>query len=167
MPTPRSRPQFKAAATQEEVPPSIPRPLSYVRTATVKALVWRHYALLLLCGIWMLFGLLCLAAGIAVYAGMIPKLSDDQINLVGPTCLAAGLLEIVTSIGCWLRAPWGRVFAFVLSFLTLLSFPFGTPLGLFALVVLFRSSQLFGENRFDGAELLEERQSRKKRHSAA
>lgn len=167
MPIPRNRPQFKAAVTQAEVPPPIERPLSYVRTATVKSLLWRHYALLILCVVWLLLGLACLGFGIAAFAGMVPKLTDDQIALLGAICLFVGALEVGTALGCWLRAKWGRVCGFVLAVLTLLKFPFGTIFGIFMLFVLFRSSPLFGANRFHGAELAEEHGYRKRRNKAA
>ncbi len=164
MPIPRNRPQFKAAVSQEEVPPPIDRPLSYVRSATVKSLLWRHYALLVLCALWSLGGFICVAMGIAAFAGFIPKLTDDQVALLGALSLFSGALQIVTALGCWLRAKWGRVCGFVLGAISLLGFPLGTLNGIFILVVFFRSAPLFGPSRFSGGELAEEHRYRKRRN---
>lgn len=46
------------------------------------------------------------------------------------------VLEILTAWGLFERRPWARILALVLGFLSLLSFPFGTALGIYTLWVL-------------------------------
>lgn len=54
-------------------------------------------------------------------------------------------LALAAGWGLLERAPWGRMLAIVVAFLSLLKFPFGTALGIWTLVVLmgFRNSTLY------------------------
>jgi hypothetical protein len=49
------------------------------------------------------------------------------------------LLTFVTGWGLYKREPWGRTLALVMGFVSLLSIPFGTALGIYTLVVLLPS----------------------------
>jgi len=61
-------------------------------------------------------------------------------TLVIRTCLA-----LVAGWGLFERSPWGRIVAIVAAFVSLLSIPFGTALGIWTLVVLlgYRNSTLY------------------------
>jgi len=54
-------------------------------------------------------------------------------------------LALAAGWGLYERAPWGRILAIVVAFLSLLKFPFGTALGIWTLVVLlgYRNATLY------------------------
>lgn len=54
---------------------------------------------------------------------------------------------IITGLGLLKFRPWARIVAIILGVLHLLSFPFGTALGVYTLVVLFNTEvePLFGQ----------------------
>jgi hypothetical protein len=54
-------------------------------------------------------------------------------------------LAAAAGYGLMERAPWGRIVAIVMAFLSLLRFPFGTAMGIWTLVVLmgYRNSTLY------------------------
>ncbi len=56
---------------------------------------------------------------------------------------------IITGLGLLKFRPWSRIVAIILGVLHLLSFPFGTALGVYTLVVLFNTEvePLFGQQQ--------------------
>jgi hypothetical protein len=48
------------------------------------------------------------------------------------------LPHLLTGWGLWTFRPWARIAGIVLGALSLISFPFGTLAGIYALVILFR-----------------------------
>lgn len=99
-----------------------------------------------------LFGLLYVAMGIAMLGGAFPVdkgPSAEELRTVGIVVTAVGggvcgfllLLALMNYLcGRWLRANKNRAFCFVCAILTLLSFPYGTLLGIFTIIVLSRES---------------------------
>jgi hypothetical protein len=80
------------------------------------------------------------AAGMAMHLGNAPP----PVRLLGPAlfwaigifCAALAALSFLTGWGLLKVRPWGRVLALVLGFILLPSFPFGTALGVYTLIVL-------------------------------
>jgi hypothetical protein len=64
------------------------------------------------------------------------RLISGGLVLAGFWIGAFAVLEIVTAWGLFDRRPWARILALVLGFLAILSFPFGTALGIYTLWVL-------------------------------
>ncbi len=86
-----------------------------------------------------------LAIGAA--AGTAMRMSMDAppaARMLGPVVLwCAGLfvaamagVSFLAGYGLLKRKPWARLLAIILAFLSLMSFPFGTALGVYTLVVL-------------------------------
>lgn len=67
------------------------------------------------------------------------RLISGGLVFAGSWIVAFAVLEIVTAWGLFERRPWARVLSLVLGFLALLSFPFGTALGIYTLWVLLPS----------------------------
>jgi hypothetical protein len=53
-------------------------------------------------------------------------------------CLILSLPNLIAGYGLLKRRPWGRIVAIVVSALCLLSFPFGTAVGIYSLWVLLQ-----------------------------
>jgi hypothetical protein len=45
---------------------------------------------------------------------------------------------LVGGIGLLMKTSWGRIVTLIVSFLKLLDLPFGTALGIYSIVILFR-----------------------------
>ena len=89
----------------------------------------------------------CVVAGLA----MMSSSGDDQAQAVGPIMLGAGIFVLVVGViygilaimagGKFKKHLGGYAFCLVISIITLItSFPIGTALGIFAIVVLMRAS---------------------------
>jgi hypothetical protein len=65
-----------------------------------------------------------------------PPFIAPFVILIGWLLLARGVLGIVAGIGLLQRAPWARIWALVMAFLSVLSIPFGTALGIYTIWVL-------------------------------
>lgn len=96
--------------------------------------------------------LIGLAIGAIVFTGGALSGERDVALLTGAVgAFIAGLLlllslpGIITGFGLLKFRPWARILAIILGALHLLSFPFGTALGVFALYVLLneRNAALF------------------------
>jgi len=53
--------------------------------------------------------------------------------------LATGVMGIVAAWGLLARTSWGRTAAIVIAIISVLSFPFGTALGIYTMVILMSS----------------------------
>ena len=53
--------------------------------------------------------------------------------------LIRGVIGIIAGVGLLQRAPWARILALIMGFLSLISFPFGTALGIYTIWVLMAS----------------------------
>jgi len=64
---------------------------------------------------------------------------------VGAFIVILSAPEIIAGIGLLKRQEWGRILALVVSFFNLLSFPFGTALAIYSIVILLKKEtvQLF------------------------
>jgi ABC-type spermidine/putrescine transport system permease subunit II len=54
--------------------------------------------------------------------------------------LAKAVVGLIAGVGLLQRAPWARILALVLAFLSLINPPFGTALGIYTLWVLLPSA---------------------------
>lgn len=105
------------------------------------------------------FGGIYLLFGVLVLFDVLPEAGkQDDTQIVGTIMLAVGagiaILGLASVILCfltgrWLRAITHRTFCFVVAILNLLSFPLGTTLGIFTIIVLTRQSVV---DRFAGRE---------------
>lgn len=77
--------------------------------------------------------------------------------------IGQAVLNILTVVGCWKRAVWGRILAFLACVTTMLS---GAVLpiiiSILVMVALFQGKRLFGPNRLRHADLKTEFKYRKK-----
>lgn len=71
----------------------------------------------------------------AAHAGPLMALIGTIVSIF---LVAIGLPAIIGGWGLLKLKPWSRIFMIVISALHLLSFPFGTALGVFGLVVLLK-----------------------------
>jgi hypothetical protein len=104
-------------------------------------------AIFLVLGVFGVLGALLISVLFGVLAGVAGATSDDTVGptILGLTGLALTVLLIglsVPSIICaWglLRfRAWARIVAIVLAAIALISFPYGTIFGIYALWVLFK-----------------------------
>lgn len=58
------------------------------------------------------------------------------ISFIGWLLLIRGAIGVAAGIGLLQRAPWARIWALIMGFLSLISFPFGTALGIYTIWVL-------------------------------
>lgn len=107
--------------------------------------VERHLTVLAV--LWFAMGALRLLAAIGLFiasevvgamirAEPIPAFVPHILSGVGVLLLVVALVSLVVGWGLYKRESWGRPVALVMAFLNLLSFPFGTALGIYTLVVL-------------------------------
>lgn len=61
------------------------------------------------------------------------------VSFIGWLVLAKGAIGVVAGIGLLNRAPWARTLTLVVAFLSLMSVPFGTAFGIYAIWVLLSS----------------------------
>jgi hypothetical protein len=56
-----------------------------------------------------------------------------------------GLPQIIAGIGLIKKKEWGRILTLIVSFISLLSFPLGTALGIYSIIILVKEEtiQLF------------------------
>lgn len=62
------------------------------------------------------------------------------LTLIAFFVLAKAVLGLIAGVGLLQRAPWARILALVLAFLSLINPPFGTALGIYTLWVLLPST---------------------------
>lgn len=65
-----------------------------------------------------------------------PWFMGTLFTLVGWVLLVRGVAGIVAGVGLVQRAQWARLWALVMAFISLLSVPFGTALGVYTIWVL-------------------------------
>jgi len=98
--------------------------------------------------------LICIPGIIAVFIGKVffgwflqfaphnpppPPFVGMIIVFVGWLMLIRGVIGIIAGVGLLQRAPWARILALIMGFLSLISFPFGTALGIYTIWVLMAS----------------------------
>ena len=69
------------------------------------------------------------------------------VAFIGWIILIRGAIGVAAGIGLLQRAPWARTLALVMAFLSLISFPFGTALGIYTIWVLLSSGAQEEYNR--------------------
>jgi hypothetical protein len=65
-----------------------------------------------------------------------PAFIGPLLHLIGWLLLIRAGAGIAAGIGLIQRLPWGRVFALIMGFISLVSIPFGTALGIYTIWVL-------------------------------
>ena len=73
-------------------------------------------------------------------------------NIVGPALLLFALPSLIGGIGLFKRKAWARILILVLSFLSLLSIPFGTALGIYGIWTLLQDKTVELFNPTQGEE---------------
>ncbi len=72
-----------------------------------------------------------------VFMGMpFGRLIGSSIAFGGAVAIIFGLVDVLTGWALLQHEQWGRTLALVMGVITLLSFPFGTALGIYTLIVL-------------------------------
>ena len=113
--------------------------------------VLEHYKLLGILHI-VYSGLICIPGFIMIFVGkvmfgwlihMFPQNQGPPPEILGPLIvffgwlvLIRGIVGVAAGVGLLQRAPWARILALIMGFLSLLSFPFGTALGIYTIWVL-------------------------------
>ena len=102
------------------------------------AILWIIYGIL---GILFACGVFILLFGIS----FIPDMGDIAPGVLRLVATAAGffflvfsLPELIAGIGLQKRQEWGRILTLIVSFFNLLSFPLGTALSIYSLVILLK-----------------------------
>jgi hypothetical protein len=101
--------------------------------------------------LWIVFGAFSLFAAAFLFMllfgfSFIPDVLEDPIApgllrlvafFAGGFLTVLGIPKIVGGYGLLKRKEWGRIVVLIVSFLSLLSVPFGTALGIYSIVILF------------------------------
>jgi hypothetical protein len=80
-----------------------------------------------------------------------PPFVGAIVQIVGWFILARGVLGVVAGVGLLQRSPWARVWILVVGFLSLLSLPVGTALGIYTIWVLLSNGAEQEYNRLCAA----------------
>lgn len=135
---------------------------SHLNSLSVCHFVWGALIALFAC-----LGLIYVAMGVAVLSGRMPGIvpatspaapnpMDDRFFGIMFTCMGVGMTTLgwlfagcTIASGVFLRRRRRRVFSIVIAAINCASFPFGTVLGVFTLMVLMRDSvrSLYEEHR--------------------
>ncbi len=111
--------------------------------------------------LWIVSGILGFFAALFVFGflfgiSFIPDMGYEAPLILRALAVIIGFFIAVFSIpeiigGVWLmkRREWARILVIVISFFNLLSFPFGTAIGIYSLIILFREDtvQLFEKGK--------------------
>lgn len=102
------------------------------------AILWIIYGIL---GILFAFGVFLVLFGIS----FIPDMGDIAPGILRIVAWAVGLFflafflpELIGGIGLLKRQEWSRILVLVVSFFNLLSFPLGTALSIYSMVILLK-----------------------------
>ena len=99
--------------------------------------------------VWGILGVISILAllGVFVGGGLIGGITSGEAGvfaIAGIFGIIISIIVAITAIPCLLagygilkKSGWGRTFGIVISILNLISFPFGTILGIYGLYVLF------------------------------
>ncbi len=107
--------------------------------------------------LWIIYGALGLLFTFFLFATLfgisfIPDMGYDAPVILRSIAVGLGVFfailtlpELIAGFGMYNHREWGRILGLVLAFLNLISFPFGTALSIYTLVILLDSdtAQLF------------------------
>ena len=89
--------------------------------------------------------IICVAIG--------PILSEPDSAGIGIFLLLISALYVAGTIGLWTRAAWGRIVGMIICCIFMINVPIGTIIGIFCLIALAKSPDLFGANRITHQEI--------------
>ena len=115
--------------------------------------------------LWLVLGVLTVMTGVAAVIvahvifgpsgvateGGAPPFIRPLISLAGVLLMAKGALSFLAGLGLLQRQLWARVLALVLGFLSLVSVPFGTALGIYTIWALLSANAEERYRRLAGA----------------
>lgn len=107
--------------------------------------------------LWIAMGAIGVLFGLGIFGilfgiSFVPNVGHEAPFILRTVGLGVGLLivilsapEVIAGIGLLKRLEWARILALVVAFFNLLSFPFGTALGVYSIVILLKeeTAQLF------------------------
>jgi hypothetical protein len=107
--------------------------------------------------LWIIYGALGLLFTFFLFAALfgisfIPDMGYDAPVILRTVAVGLGMFfailtlpELIAGFGLYNYREWGRILGLALAFLNLISFPLGTALSIYTLVILFHSDtvQLF------------------------
>lgn len=107
--------------------------------------------------LWIAMGVIGVIFGLIIFGvlfgvSFIPDMGYEAPVILRTVGLGVGMFvvilsvpEIVAGVGLLKKQEWGRILTVVVSFFNLLSFPFGTALAIYSLVILLKQEtvQLF------------------------
>ena len=101
--------------------------------------------------LWLVYSLFTLLGGIALWVvantifgaiarmqngAQIPTFLQPLLSMLALVIVAKAALGIAAGAGLLQRAPWARLLALIVGFISLLNLPFGTALGIYTIWVL-------------------------------
>ncbi len=103
-----------------------------------------YSALTAFAGLWVLFISHVFMSRIFIHASpppppIVTELLPRIVSIVGWLIIAKAAAGLAAGIGLVNRVPWARTLTLVVAFFSLLSFPFGTAIGIYAIWVLMSS----------------------------
>ena len=87
-------------------------------------------------------------------AGLIPLASSATKSGLEVIFIVIGLMYAAACVSSYTRPTWGRWLGIVICVLALLSFPFGTIIGILGLIAYAQGGKLFGPEKFVHAEVV-------------
>lgn len=110
------------------------------------------------------FGVIAGVAMIAMGTGAAsggPDMRGASLGL-GAIFLVSGGLSVAACYSAFARPGWGRPLGIVLLVLGLLSFPFGTIIGILGLIAYVQGKRLFGADKLEHKDVMAVYKQRKK-----
>ena len=106
--------------------------------------------------LWIIFGcfsllgaaaLFMLLFGISFFHGVLedpiaPGILRIAAVFISGLLALTGIPKVIGGIGLLKGKEWGRIVVLIVSFLSLLSMPFGTALGIYSIVILFNKETI-------------------------
>lgn len=104
--------------------------------------------------LWIAMGAIGIIIGFTVFGvlwgiSFIPEMGYEAPLILRTVGFGVGVLffifsvpEIIGGIALLKKLEWGRILTLVVAFFNLLSFPFGTALGIYSIVILFKEKTI-------------------------
>ena len=104
--------------------------------------------------LWIAMGALGVMAGFLVFGllfgiSFIPNMGYEAPIILRAIGFGVGIFlivlsapEIIAGVGLLKRLEWARILTLVVAFFNLLSLPFGTALGIYSIIILFKEEAI-------------------------